>query len=110
MALRPDEPGGSYPFEFVCFRITGYRPKEPVAQQVIAGDELANDLPVFIAKLSGQLYVYASEQHEKVYTIEELANIAYNFTNVPKETVKHDKIIGEVEDRTYEIIDYIYQK
>lgn len=45
----------------------------------------------------------------KIYTIEELANIAFNFTNIPKDIVKHDKIIGEVEDRTYEIIDNIYQ-
>ncbi|MCK5761732.1 MAG: citrate lyase subunit alpha, partial [Candidatus Izimaplasma sp.] len=46
----------------------------------------------------------------KIYTIEELADIAYSFTNIPKDIVKRDKIIGEVEDRTYEIIDYIYQK
>lgn len=46
----------------------------------------------------------------KVYSINELADIAYSFTNIPKDVIKHDKIIGEVEDRTYEIIDNIYQK
>jgi len=46
----------------------------------------------------------------KIYTIKELASIAYSFTNIPKDIVKRDKIIGEVEDRTYKIIDYIYQK
>ena len=46
----------------------------------------------------------------KLYTIEELAEKAYLFTNIPKDIVKRDKIIGEVEDRTYDIIDYIYQK
>ncbi len=45
-----------------------------------------------------------------IYTIEELAEIAFKFTNKPKEIVKRDKVIGEVEDRTYDIIDYIYQK
>jgi citrate lyase subunit alpha/citrate CoA-transferase len=46
----------------------------------------------------------------KIYTIEELASISHSFTNIPKDIVKRDKIIGEVEDRTYKIIDYIYQK
>ncbi|MCK5387703.1 MAG: citrate lyase subunit alpha [Candidatus Izimaplasma sp.] len=45
----------------------------------------------------------------KIYPIQELASIAYGFTNIPKDIVKRDKIIGEVEDRTYEIIDYIHQ-
>ncbi len=46
----------------------------------------------------------------KIYSIEELAQITYRFTSIPKDIVKRDKIIGEVEDRTYDIIDYIYQK
>ena len=46
----------------------------------------------------------------KLYTIKELAEIAYKYTNIPKETINRDKIIGEVEDRTLEIIDNIYQK
>ena len=41
-----------YPFEFVCFRITGYWPKGAV-EQPIKGDELAEDLRIFISKLSG---------------------------------------------------------
>ncbi len=46
----------------------------------------------------------------KIYSIEELANIAHKYTKVPKSIVKHDKIIGEVVDRTFEVIDKIYQK
>ena len=62
-----------YPFEFVCFRITGFYPKALPEQQPIKGDELAEDLRIFIAKLSGQLALTAAEQDQKVYTIEELA-------------------------------------
>jgi len=62
-----------YPFEFVCFRITGYHPKDAAEQQLIKGDELAEDLRIFIAKLSGQLAGPITEQREKVYTTEELA-------------------------------------
>lgn len=43
-------------------------------------------------------------------TMEELAEIAYKYTNIPKDTIKRDKIIGEVEDRTLDTIDYIYKK
>jgi len=65
----------NYPFEFVCFRITGFHPKGETAQQLIKGDELAEDLQIFISKLSGQLAQPAAEQSEKVYTIEELAKV-----------------------------------
>jgi citrate lyase subunit alpha/citrate CoA-transferase len=46
----------------------------------------------------------------KLYTIEELAQIAYSYTNIPNQHLTKDVIIGEVEDRTLEIIDHIYQK
>jgi len=41
-----------YPFEFVCFRITGYHPKGLAGQPLIKGDQLAEDLGIFITKLS----------------------------------------------------------
>jgi len=62
-----------YPFEFVCFRITGFHPTGPGADELIKGDVLLDDLQIFIASLSGQLTLPADEQKEKVYTIEELA-------------------------------------
>jgi len=62
-----------YPFEFVCFHITGFRPKALPEQQPIKGDELAEDLRIFIARLSSQLALAVAEQGQKVYIIEELA-------------------------------------
>ncbi len=62
-----------YPFEFVCFRITGFHPKGLAGQPLIKGDELAEDLRIFISKLSGQVAQTVAEQNQKVYTIEELA-------------------------------------
>ena len=61
-----------YPFEFVCYRITGYRPKTSLAEDPLKGEALAADLRVFIRKLSGQLELAASEQSEKVYTLAEM--------------------------------------
>lgn len=64
-----------YPFEFICFRITGFHPRELPELEPIKGDELAEDLHVFIAKLSGQVARPVTEQNQKVYTIEELAEV-----------------------------------
>ncbi len=62
-----------YPFEFVCFKITGFRPKDHTAHELVKGSELAEDLPIFIAKLSAQVAPPASQQQENVYDIEQFA-------------------------------------
>jgi len=62
-----------YPFEFVCFRITGFRPKAAVGEDLISGEELIEDLQIFTAKLSGQVALSVSSYKEQVYGIEELA-------------------------------------
>lgn len=62
-----------YPFEFVCFHITGFRPMGPDAQMLIKGEELSEDLHGFIESLSSGICPLASQQNQKVYTIEELA-------------------------------------
>ncbi len=62
-----------YPFEFVCYKITGYRPDEKAGHQLIRGDELLEDLRIFIWKLSGQVAPPVKEQPENIYTKKELA-------------------------------------
>jgi len=62
-----------YPFEFVFFRITGFHSKALSELQPIKGDELAEDLLIFISKLSSQVAPTVAEQNQKTYTIEELA-------------------------------------
>lgn len=62
-----------YPFDFVCFHITGYNPKDGYDKELIDGQALLDDLELFIARLSGKLAEPVAEQSEKVYTIEELA-------------------------------------
>jgi citrate lyase subunit alpha/citrate CoA-transferase len=70
-----------------------------VTERGIAINPLRKDL---IEKLKGSKL--------KIYTIEELGNIAYKYTKIPKSIKKCDKIIGEVVDRTFDVIDKIYQK
>jgi RNA polymerase primary sigma factor len=62
-----------YPFEFVFFHITGFHHKDPVAQELIKGDQLLDDLRNFIGGLSGQVAPPVAGQSEKVYSIQELA-------------------------------------
>ncbi|MFA5422959.1 MAG: sigma-70 family RNA polymerase sigma factor [Phycisphaerae bacterium] len=66
------EPDKQYPFDFICFKITGYHPKG-LPQEVIKGGDLADDLAIFLWKLSGQVEDAADEQPEQVYTIEQVA-------------------------------------
>jgi len=63
----------NYPFEFVFFRITGFHHKDPTEQHLIKGDQLLEDLQVFIAKLSFQVARLVTGQSQKVYSAQELA-------------------------------------
>ncbi len=62
-----------YPYDFICFHITGFQPKGGLEQEIMTGADLRDDLQIFIAKLSGKLALPARQEQEKVCTIEELA-------------------------------------
>ena len=62
-----------YPYDFVCFHITGYQPRGGLDQEIIAGGDLRDDLQLFITKLSGKLATPVSQAGERVWTVEELA-------------------------------------
>jgi len=62
-----------YPFDFVHFRITGFHPKGAIERQLIKGEELLEDLRVFISRLSSRVPGFAAKLGEKVYSIERLA-------------------------------------
>lgn len=71
MLIKPDM---DYPYDFVYYRITGIYPRDLPEQQPIKGRQLAEDLHIFISRLSSRLACPVAEQSEKVYTIEELAD------------------------------------
>ena len=62
----------SYPYEYVCFRITGYRPENAVAAN-ITGQDLRHDLRLFVEDLSDSADMTADNIGEQVLTVEELA-------------------------------------
>ncbi|MBN1788735.1 MAG: sigma-70 family RNA polymerase sigma factor [Sedimentisphaerales bacterium] len=67
------EPEKHYPFEFIYFKITDYRPKDIPPEQTVSGADLIRDLPVYILRASSRLKLPAEKQGEKIYSIEELA-------------------------------------
>lgn len=74
--LAETDPAKEYPFEFVCYRITGFHPKAGRASELIKGTELADDLQIFISKLSGRFSEKVSEQDEKIYSVTEMAELS----------------------------------
>ncbi len=66
-------PSQEYPYEFICFKITGYRPKTPAVAVSILGSDLLKSLPKYIHKASARLRLRSDEENEKIYTLKELA-------------------------------------
>ena len=84
-----------YPFEFVCFRITGFQLKSAIGSEIIKGENLLEDLRIFISKLSGQIARTIPEVSEKVYTYEELAETF----KVSKKTIYRWRKLGLIGEK-----------
>ncbi|MCI0463083.1 MAG: sigma-70 family RNA polymerase sigma factor [Gemmataceae bacterium] len=68
--LVPDK---QYPYQFICFRITDFRP-DAYPDLLIEGGDLQHDLGQFIAELAGSLPAIPTEElTEPVMTLEEFS-------------------------------------
>ena len=70
--LREIQIDKTYNFEFVCFRITGFR-MDPGPIVMIDGGDLRNDLHAFIEDLSDSANLKADEFGQPVFTVNELS-------------------------------------
>jgi RNA polymerase sigma factor (sigma-70 family) len=62
-----------YPYQYVCFRVTDYRP-DAYPDLLIGGEDLQNDLGLMIAELAGSLpAVPVDEMSEPVWTLEQMS-------------------------------------
>ena len=66
------ELGRCYPYEYLCFRITGFRPEGSPAL-VLDGKDVAHDLLLFVEDLSGTVSQPAEQASEPVLTVETLS-------------------------------------
>lgn len=72
--LREIQLDRTYNFEFVCFRITGYRPENaPIVK--INGKNLRQDLHRFVEDLSSSADVRVEEFGQPVHTVEDLTKM-----------------------------------
>jgi len=85
------EPSRSYPYQFVCFRVTDFRP-ESHRELLIPGDDLRHDLALFIEALSGTV---PAETQEALVTLEQLSQRL----NVSTKTIRRWRKLGLVGQR-----------
>jgi RNA polymerase primary sigma factor len=78
----------SYPYQFVCFRVTDFRP-ESYPDLLIPGADLAHDLALFIEALGGTV---AAEPQEDLVTLDELSTRL----NVSTKTLRRWRKLGLV--------------
>lgn len=66
------DPARVYPYEYICFRVTNYRP-ESYPDLKLPGSEASHDLRLFVEDVSESADVPAEAAGEQVITVEELA-------------------------------------
>ncbi|MBN1844830.1 MAG: sigma-70 family RNA polymerase sigma factor [Sedimentisphaerales bacterium] len=81
--LQIIQPGKSYPWEFICYHLTGYRPRRLSEDdsKLIPTKELWHDLPIYAAQLSLTLRQKLSDSPGKFFSIQDLAQ---KFSVCPK--------------------------
>ena len=72
--LNEIEPDRTYAFDYLCFRITNYRPEKP-SRHNIASVDLQHDLRLLIEDLSDSADIRVEEVPEQVHTVNELSRL-----------------------------------
>lgn len=72
--LAEIEPRRHYPYDYICYRITDYRPTA-YPDLKITGDEALHDLRLFVEDLSDAAGVAADAAGERVLTVDELSQL-----------------------------------
>ena len=92
--LTEIDPQRTYTYEYICYRITRYRPDASPTLMVEGGDAL-HDLRLFVEDLSDAANVQAEDTHEPVRTVEELSQMF----NVSTKTISRWRRQGLVSRR-----------
>jgi RNA polymerase primary sigma factor len=92
--LAEVDAGRSYPYEYLCYRITEYRP-DSAAGVAVPGSELAHDLRLFVEDVSDSADVKVEDAGEPVHTVEDLSKMF----NVSTKTISRWREQGLVSRR-----------
>ncbi len=88
------EPDRAYAFDYLCFRITNYRPEQPSRHNIAASD-LKHDLRLLVEDLSNSAELTVEEAGEPVHTVEQLSRMF----NVSTKTISRWRASGLVSRR-----------
>jgi RNA polymerase primary sigma factor/RNA polymerase sigma factor len=69
--LSEIEDGRVYTYEYLCYRITGYRP-DSSPKFAVRGEDVQHDLRLFVEDVSDAANIAVEDVPEPVYTVEEL--------------------------------------
>jgi RNA polymerase primary sigma factor/RNA polymerase sigma factor len=92
--LREIDPKKTYTYEYLCFRITDYRP-ESYPHLKVTGEEASHDLRLFVEDVSDAADVAADAAGERVLTVEDLSQMF----NVSSKTISRWRQQGLVSRR-----------
>ena len=88
------DPKRDYTYEYLCYRITDYRP-EASPKLTMRGEEAQHDLRLFVEDVSEAANMRAEEAGEQVHTVEELSKMF----NVSTKTISRWREQGLVSRR-----------
>jgi len=88
------DPDRTYSYEYLCYRITDYRP-ESSPQLVVSGEEARHDVRLFVEDVSDAANISVHDLPEAVHTVEELSRMF----NVSTKTISRWRELGLVSRR-----------
>ena len=72
--LNEIDPGKTYSYEYLCYRITEYRP-DSSPRNAVSGSEARHDLRLFVEDVSDAANIRAEDVPEPVHTVDELSKM-----------------------------------
>lgn len=86
--------GRDYPYEFIYYRVTEFRPEEN-SRKMVRGEDAAHDLRLFVEDVSDSLNLRVEEASEPVHTVDDLSRMF----NVSTKTISRWRDQGLVSRR-----------
>jgi RNA polymerase primary sigma factor len=88
------DPGKSYPYDFLFYRVTDVRP-DSTGYRMIKGDDAVHDLRLFVEDITDSMNLRVEEAAEPVHTVEDLSKMF----NVSTKTISRWRDQGLVSRR-----------
>lgn len=93
--LSEIDPKRVYTYEYLCYRITDYRPDISIQPQPMLGKDVHHDLRLFVEDVSDSANLRADEMPEPVHTVDDLSRMF----NVSTKTIQRWRDQGLVSRR-----------